>query len=75
MDKIITAIHDALNGVTVGYAGNGRYEVRTGQWQRVPMVLNIIAKLMQDREIRDVQITTDLFNGYVYIEELETVED
>lgn len=71
MDKIITAIHDALNGVTVAYAGNGSYEVRLGQWQRIPTVLNIIAKLIQDREIRDVQITTDLFNGYVYIEEIE----
>lgn len=71
MDKIIESIQNALNGVTVGYAGNGRYEVRTGQWQRVPMVLNVIAKLIQDRDIRDVQITTDLFNGYVYIEEIE----
>lgn len=75
MDKIIAAIQDTLNGVTVGYAGNGRYEVRLGQWQRVPTVLNIIAKLIQDGEIRDVQITTDLFNGYVYIEELETEEE
>jgi hypothetical protein len=70
MEKISEAIYGALAGVTVGYAGNGRYEVRLGQWQRVPMVLYIIAKLIEDGEIRDVQITTDLFNGYVYIEEI-----
>ena len=71
MDKIFKAINDALAGVTVGYAGNGRYVFRLGQWQRVPTVLNIIATLIRDGEIRDVQITTDLFNGYVYIEEIE----
>ena len=72
MDKIITAINDALAGVTVGYDhDHGRYVFRLGQWQRIPTVLNIIATLIRDGEIRDVQITTDLFNGYVYINEIE----
>lgn len=71
MDKIITAIKDALNGSTWVSIHNGGYVFRLGQWQRIPTVLNIIAKLIEDGEIRDVQITTDLFNGYVYIEEIE----
>ena len=71
MEKIIETIFGALNGVTVSYGCHGRYVFRLGQWQRIPTVLNIIATLIRDGEIRDVQITTDLFNGYVYIEEIE----